>query len=1091
MITNLPEIREVSVYDVISEYPVELKAAGVNYSACCPFHGEKTASFVVSPAKNIATCFGGCGRSWDAIEFVKEFDNLTFADAAKKVAKIGGKTIEYKDYSKASAWESEQKEQKEKENSLLPTLKLVFEKFHENAGKLPISEIEIKEEKVQFIEFMNRQFRLDNLKKFGYGVASGDLVKKSYKKEAWDPEILKELGLLMDKGKGTFDFFRDRHIVAIQNHLGQVRGLAGRVLDNSEPKYLNSPESAIFKKSTLLFGLYQNCKAIQKAGECILVEGYTDVITMSEYGFDNVVATCGTALTVEQCQLLKRFTDTIIILRDNDKAGEKATIRDVELLIKSGFMVKVIKQELENKKVDPDSFLREKGPDVFSDLLEQWEYGLIWRVMLDVNEKDEFTKTAAMELAARLISFVKKENDRIIYIGQLTSNNRLGPQKKILQEEIKKEEDKRLKSNGSGLTAIQERDLKTYGIYIHNNKYYKRGKGGDYSMPLSNFVIDPIYLVASMENPTRMVIIKNVYGHAEIIDANTDTFVELGTFKKEIARHGNFRFEGDTRSSDYNQIIAKMYDETEKVFRITTLGWHNKGFFTWINGITVDGKFQHTSENGVVEHEGIRYILPGKQFFNKNDDAFDDTSADEEYLKLYKYKECDVKFKDYILMMYGVHEENALAGLAFYFAALFRDVIYSKLKSFPILDLFGPKGRGKSTLAWSLSFLYGDARAPLNLSNFTKHGFVTRGNQIRNGLLWCDEFSNKLEDDTHELLKGVYDGAGRERGKKDNKKSTENIKIISALMMSGQDLPLKHIALYDRCITLHFNYKKSQEGYVKYQALNNLELTGKFSHYTSMLQALRPEIEKEFDITFDKVRSELETSLPNAEIAEARIIQNHSVILAMTAIFEKHLGLPDINGKSFYSQLLDYVVRLVDNQSNTLRNQDELADWWATFIFLIEQRSLKHNKDFIIEEDTNVRIKLKNTRKDTAVKQFDSVKKILYMRFERTHPLYMEQMRRQGKNPFELATLKHYMESHDSFIGEVRSKRIGKFNGQCWAFDLSKLSFDLPLTIEAESDPDDLPPSECPKCNKPFTKCQCNIDPLTGDKNESEDDLPF
>lgn len=1041
MITNLHKIKEANIQDIVENY-IELKRSGVNLNACCPFHDEKTPSFVVSTGKNIATCFGGCGRSWDPIAFVEEYENLSFPEAVKKVAKISNIPVEYKDSQKYAKWEAEQKERKDKEESLFPALHLVWDRYRENASKLKSTGTHT--------DFMGRPFLTENLEKFEFGVADSGLITKIYKKEGWDINQLIELGILSEGEKGIYDFFRNRHLLPLKDHNGKIRGIAGRTNNKKvEPKYLNSLDSALFKKSELLFGLFQNRKAIQKKGECIIVEGYTDVITMSEHGFDNAIATCGTALSEQQCELLKRFCDTVIIMRDNDpnESGFKATIRDVEVVIKCGMFAKVVIPEKVDTKSDPDSILREHGKEELTKRMESAQDGLIWRVMLDVNPKDEFSKTSAMELAARLISYIKKEWTRNNYVDRLITKDKLGPnlRKKDFQEAILQEELKREKKNGTDLTPTQERDLKNYGIYIKNNRYFKHSKSGEYSMPLSNFIIEPIYLVASASNPTRMVCIKNIHGHSETIEPATDTFVELGTFKKEISRHGNFRFEGDIRSSDYNQIIAKLYDETDKVFKITTLGWHKKGFWTWFNGITVNGKFQQAFTNGLVECDGVKFILPGKQFVNKNDDALDDTNEDDEYLQLYRYRETGIKLNEYIKLFCDVYGDNGVAGIAFYMASLYWDIIYDKQKSFPILDLFGPKGKGKSTMAWSLSYLFSESRNPIDLNMCTIPGFTRRLNQMRNGIMVCEEFTNNLPDDKFEMLKGVWGSSGRELGKKDSKKGTTNISSTCTIVMCGQDLPIKHIALYERCITLHFNYTDSKKGYEKYRVFNELEQKGVFTQYTSDLQAYRENIQLEFDQTFDQCRAELMAHISNFESpGTVRIIKNHTVLLAVTAILSKHIDLPKINGTMFYYALMDYIVQLIGTQTSTMKNQDELAEFWGSFVYQVESGMLKHYQDFMVEEDSTVRVRIKNTRKDTELKAFDQPTKILYLRFDRAHPLYMEQMRRQGKNPYMLDTIKYYLEISDSYIGEVRAIRFKKSKAamQCWAFEMEKLPFE-------------------------------------------------
>ena len=337
------------IIEIISEY-VDLKKTGKNFKGLCPFHNEKTPSFMVSEDKQLFHCFG-CGEAGDVIKFIMKIENLDFIDALELLAEKCN--IDLSQY-KNNDYNSEKINRKNK----------LYEINREAALYFYRNLIRTKNEGIKYL--LNRGLSIDIIKKFGLGYAINDwerlnryLLSKGYKQE-----LIYETGLVIKRkeNKGYYDRFRNRVVFPIISTTKKIIGFGGRVLDDSVPKYLNSPESPVFNKRSILYGLNLARNELGKEKSLIVVEGYTDVISLYQYGIKNAVATLGTSLTKNHAELFKRYCEEVIIAYDSDSAGEAATIRGMDILNEVGCKVRVVKL---SDKMDPDEYIRNFGTDSF------------------------------------------------------------------------------------------------------------------------------------------------------------------------------------------------------------------------------------------------------------------------------------------------------------------------------------------------------------------------------------------------------------------------------------------------------------------------------------------------------------------------------------------------------------------------------------------------------------------------------------------------------------------------------------------------------------------------------------------------------
>ncbi len=350
----LDEIRNrLDIVDVISNY-VPLKPSGKGHKGLCPFHQEKTPSFMVDSQKQIFHCFG-CGEGGNIFSFIMKIEKVNFPEAVKILAEKAGVQL-------PSVQESNTREYREKNN--------IF-KLNEAAANYYQDNLVNKQGRVALQYLLKRQFKKEIIEKFqlGFALPGYDNLYNNFIKKKVNISILLKSGLVTKSQKTgkVIDYFRNRIIFPIKNLQGRVVAFGGRVLDDQLPKYINSPETPVYSKGKHLYGLYQARKSIRQKNQIIIMEGYTDVLIAHQYGFENAVASLGTALTNQQIDLIKRYADELIIAFDSDAAGKNATMRSLSILKEAGIKIKVLSIPVES---DPADIIIKKGTSYFSFLLE-------------------------------------------------------------------------------------------------------------------------------------------------------------------------------------------------------------------------------------------------------------------------------------------------------------------------------------------------------------------------------------------------------------------------------------------------------------------------------------------------------------------------------------------------------------------------------------------------------------------------------------------------------------------------------------------------------------------------------------------------
>nr|MBE6191286.1 DNA primase [Rikenellaceae bacterium] len=399
------------IVDIIGDF-VTLKRKGVNYTACCPFHNEKTPSFIVSPAKGVYKCFG-CGKGGNAVTFLMEHESLTYPEALKMVAKRYNIEVQEREQTEEDVRRNNDRESMFAVNSWAADYFINY--LHRDDEGIAVGLSYFRQK---------RELTDATIKKFGLGFcpSRGDRMSKDALAAGYKKEFLLSTGLSKEResDQSLYDRFRDRVIFPVHNISGRVVAFGARTLrsDKEVAKYLNSPESEIYSKKNELYGLYFAKRAIQQQDCAIMVEGYLDVISMHQAGVENVVASSGTSLTTEQIRLLGRFTRNMTVIYDGDSAGIKASLRGIDMILKEGMNVRVVSLP---EGEDPDTFARGRSSEELQRYIRDHEQDFLdfkAHLLLDEAQGDPIRKASLITDMVQSIAQIPDSIQRSVYIKE-------------------------------------------------------------------------------------------------------------------------------------------------------------------------------------------------------------------------------------------------------------------------------------------------------------------------------------------------------------------------------------------------------------------------------------------------------------------------------------------------------------------------------------------------------------------------------------------------------------------------------------------------------------------------------------------------
>ena len=556
-----------------------------------------------------------------------------------------------------------------------------------------------------------------------------------------------------------------------------------------------------------------------------------------------------------------------------------------------------------------------------------------------------------------------------------------------------------------------DRDLYTkYGFYEEYNSYFSIASNGGNPNQWSNFIMLPMFHIKDSLLPKRLYRIKNQNNQEEIIEMKQEDLVSLSKFKQKVEGLGNYIWLASER--ELTKLKMFLYEQTETATEITQLGWQRKGFFAFGNGC-FDTEWHPVDEYGIVRLKAGNFYLPGSSLIYRDD------------VKLFQFERKfiytnynAVSMRDYTEKLIRVFGDNAKVGVCFLLATLFRDIIVGLTKSFPILNLFGPKGSGKSELGHSLMSFFIIKNTPPNIQNATNPALGDLVAQCANALVHIDEYKNTIDLDKREFLKGLWDGTGRSRMNMDRDKKREITSVDCGVILSGQEMTTVDIALFSRLVYLTFTKTEfSNEEKRAFDECKRLRDMG-LSHLTLQLLRHRTKMEANFNANYHECMADLNTRLSGEKI-EDRIQRNWVIPLAAFRTMEAVLDVP-----FSYKDMLDITVSGIIRQNNECKSNNELANFWNMVSYLVQDGEVYCDSDY--------RISYVSKFKSDSVKngiEWRNPRPVLMMRKNRIFMLYKKFSKQVGDSALPPESLKFYLENSKEYLGvknSVRFKNIQK-----------------------------------------------------------------
>lgn len=1001
-------LESIELEEVINTFlPGQLKKKGANLMMCCPFHNERTPSFSVSPARGIYKCFS-CGKGGNAITFLTDHEGMSYPEAVKWIADRKGIEILGEDITL-----TEEQRAIERKREAMFNINAEAAKFYEE-------EIRKDYEKAKAaLKYVEKRWGKELVKTEGIGFAPGRNSFRDHARELnLNEEILLEVGLL-NKSKETGairDTYFDRIMIPIRDKYGRVTGFTARTLTDDVRKYINSCDSAAYTKSKLLFGLQNSWKQAAKEKKVYILEGAPDVLRLNSIGIFNAVAPLGTALTPEQIALLKRLAPNVCFIPDIDavKNGErfgsgiKAVLKNGRSAFEAGLnvTVKEITETKPGEKTDPDSYITSKQ---ILHAIEESDF-VAWYARKVFNEFDNVAKKSAV--IQDIASMVAKCNDRLrrkMYARELAdaTDQPASLWSQAINEATNSTTTK-IKTPQSKM--IDQELYKKYGFCERSNCYFSLdAEGGE--KPWSNFVMQPLYHIIDEINPKRTFKITNTFNMTKIVEINQADLVSMKGFKVKIEGLGNFIWKG--KEEQLTKLKEFLYECTQSASEIKQLGWQQEGFYAFGNGVFYQDTWFPADEYGIVSIENTNVYLPSASSIFKNNKQF------YQFEKRFVHEGLNnITLRDYTTQLIEVFGDNAKVGICFLLATLFLDVVKNVTKNFPILNLFGPKGSGKSELGHSLMSFFIADNTPPNLQNATDAALAESVAKCANALVHLDEYKNTIELTRREFLKGIYDGTGRTRLNMDRDKKSETTAVDCGVIVSGQEMPTIDIALFSRMLYCSFdNTSFTIEAKKQFNKLSEMRKLG-CSHLTLEILKYRKKFEEEFPANYKIVMNELAAQMPAD--TEERIYRNWIIPLAAFRTLMFSLDLP-----FDYKEMLNICIAFMTRQNKECGSNNELSIFWESVDFLHQNGDIYIDADYKIKYETSFKGKGM-----TAAIEYKKPKRILYLCMKRVVPLYKQNAKNIGEAPLPSSSLRHYLEVSKEYLGLKNSMRFRNFGNK-------------------------------------------------------------
>lgn len=912
------------IVDVVGDF-VQLRREGANFVGLCPFHQDSKPSLKVNRRLNICKCFV-CGGGGSPVNFLMAHQNMTYPQAIEWLAKKYG--IEMR-FDRREQTPQEEAEYKHRE-SLYATLSMVQRFFVEQLqAETP--------EAAHAREYAYSRWPKDFCDDVGIGYAPKDsrIFLEWMQRHGVSEDALKELGQIgISEERGVkYAQFRDRVTIPIAEKWGKICGFTARYIGNNDEiaksrKYINSSASVVFQKDNNLFGIYAAKRQAQFSNGYIMVEGAPDALRLQSLGLTEVVAPLGTALTEKQLVLMRQTCKVVRFIPDSDPKGDKAhgagvlaVMKSGELAMRNGFEVYVKEiprspeDDAQGIKRDPDSYITSR--EIYSSL-ESVPFP-VWvgtKKFPGLTSPDE--KIALMQEIASLLILIEDDDMRDYCIDELKD---LYGKKKMWTDAIKragrKMQEEEMESDNGDFSQKEIAAMRKLGIIVRNNCYYSTDKEGSL-VRWSNFILRPVFHIKHKENAMRAFRMINEYGEEDALEIPQKEFTTVGPFNTAVESLGGYIF--IAKQEQFNKVKEYLYAATESAEEIRTLGWQkNYGFFAFANGIYANGSFLPIDAHGIVRWGGKTfYLAPFSEMYKEEEGAF-------QFERIFVYKNgIELSFHDYTKLMIDAFGDKAKIAVAWSMACMFRDIIYPVKDSFPMLNLYGIKGSGKTAFARIIaSLFYVLDHDPPKLSNTTVPAFSYIVSHVRNAPYILDEYTNLLDEKHIEALKGIWGGTiGMKMDTKSARGGISTTKVHAGIIFGGQHKPDIDAALISRVIHLYFpSAKFSPESRLAFKTLRPIAKQGG-AHFSMEIMRHREHFAKNYEAVFDIVKDEVIARI--GDDFEERLLEDWIMLLATVRVLETLVRLP-----FGYADFFDVVANGIRYQQKEMDKSSETNTFWT------------------------------------------------------------------------------------------------------------------------------------------------------------------
>ncbi len=713
-----------------------------------------------------------------------------------------------------------------------------------------------------------------------------------------------------------------------------------------------------------------------------------------------------------------------------------------------------------------------------------------------LSQADDVFTSYAIEQIAELLSYLP-ESTRMTKLSNVQAMFKqrgvkliIGDFKKILATFLRKnaktyEPDFDLETtpgdNPLNLTQEQLKDLNRYSHFFRDNAMHHYSKTGHVAK-ISNFIITPIIHSNTSSGHFKLFEMINEYGLKVNISLDTKDLNDLRRFKCAIEEKGNFIFKG--QQNELDDIKERLYSNTTYSSEIEQLGWQSEGFWAWADGVTtMDGEFTKTDENGLITVGGKNYLI--KAFSNLY--AQDKTAYLNE--KKFKHLTSETTFKDWSSLYFKVFGNNSMIAICTLITSIYSDDIFKLVHGeLPILNLFGPKGTGKTQIADSLLSFFGEKQAINNLSKVTIYGLSQTLKSFHNSICLIDEYKNVLDMRYIEMLKSIYNRQAKIQGSFSQQGSkTEHIPINQMAILCGQDLPTLDVALLERCLCLTaYKSDYTDEQLSRYSELKTIEENG-LSHLTDDFLKYREIVLKNFLASNVLIQKQISERCPGVSV---RLQKNLTTILTAFHVLQEKFEFP-FN----FDQVRNFGISIIDEQQKFIESSDDLKNFWSIFATLIEQRKIKEGRNYVLSDVCQMRY----VGSDELI-TYTRGMMCLFIRWDGLYPMYAQYARMSNMPALGEKTIQFYLEKTKYYQGKIAAKRFvdrdtkETWNHQAWCFDYNKMDVNLIVSQSIESDNENMRPNMVNPLVAKMVEIDKDEEKLKkeeADFKRAQEDLPF